>query len=148
MDPVNCAGLFTYGPTHHIGTNAEDEIDIEFSQWNKTCHGCNADLRFILPPVIASQRGFPRGNNFRSQRRNSDYREDGVVSGPHRIHADEWGSAHRNVVEVIKTENTPQTQPTFPRSLHRVASILVAVYKQTPAQEQSVVIRKFEFVAH
>lgn len=32
MDPTTVLGLFTYGPTHHIGTDAEDEIDIEFSQ--------------------------------------------------------------------------------------------------------------------
>ena len=38
MDPTTVLGLFTYGPAHHIGSDAEDEIDIEFSQWNKTCH--------------------------------------------------------------------------------------------------------------
>src|SRR5215467_1756592 len=37
MDPVTVLGLFPYGPTHGIGKDAMNEIDIEFSQWNKTC---------------------------------------------------------------------------------------------------------------
>ena len=44
MDPTTVLGLFTYGPTHHSGKDAENEIDIEFSQWNKTCRPCNADF--------------------------------------------------------------------------------------------------------
>lgn len=48
MDPTTVLGLFPYGPTQHIGLDAEDEIDIEFSHWNKTCHGCNADFT-VMP---------------------------------------------------------------------------------------------------
>src|SRR5262249_40528238 len=57
MNPTTVLGLFTYGPTHHIGTDAEDEIDIEFSQWNKTCHGCNAD--FTVYPATGHRK--PKG---------------------------------------------------------------------------------------
>src|ERR1041385_7529773 len=57
MDQTTVLGLFTYGPTHHIGTDAEDEIDIEFSQWNKTCHGCNAD--FTVYPATGHRK--PKG---------------------------------------------------------------------------------------
>ena len=49
MDPHTVLGLFPYGPTHGIGKDATNEIDIEFSQWNKTCV-CNADFT-VYPPV-------------------------------------------------------------------------------------------------
>ena len=44
MDKSTVLGLFPYGPIHQIGVDAENEIDIEFSKWNNTCHGCNADF--------------------------------------------------------------------------------------------------------
>src|SRR3974390_1591734 len=54
MDPVTVLGLFPYGPTHGIGKDASNEIDIEFSQWNRTCVS-NAD--FTVYPSVA------RGHN-------------------------------------------------------------------------------------
>ena len=43
-----CSAFFPYGPVRHIGKDAEDELDIEFSKWNNTlCKGaCNADFTF------------------------------------------------------------------------------------------------------
>ena len=48
MDKSTVLGLFPYGPVHHIGKDAENELDIEFSKWNNTlCKGaCNADFTF------------------------------------------------------------------------------------------------------
>ena len=48
MDKATVLGLFPYGPVRHIGKDAEDELDIEFSKWNNTlCKGaCNADFTF------------------------------------------------------------------------------------------------------
>src|SRR6266481_5871239 len=57
MDPTTVLGLFPYGPTHHIGVDAENEIDIEFSRWNKTCKGCNAD--FTVYPSTGNRK--PKG---------------------------------------------------------------------------------------
>src|SRR5262245_22451398 len=57
MDPTTVLGLFTYGPTHHIGTDAEDEIDIEFSPRSKTWHGVNAD--FTVDPATGHRK--PKG---------------------------------------------------------------------------------------
>jgi hypothetical protein len=57
MDPTTVLGLFPYGPVHHIGTDAENEIDIEFSKWNDTCHGCNAD--FTVYPSTGNRK--PKG---------------------------------------------------------------------------------------
>jgi len=42
-------GLFPYGPTHDIGVDGENEIDIEFSKWNDTTTGNNADFTYYPP---------------------------------------------------------------------------------------------------
>ena len=39
-------GLFPYGPTAGIGVDGENEIDIEFSKWNDTGSGNNADFTY------------------------------------------------------------------------------------------------------
>ncbi len=79
MDQTTVLGLFTYGPTHHIGADAENEIDIEFSQWNKTCHGCDAD--FTVYPSTGNRKPngiFQLGRQLPSQRWKPYYGKDGV----------------------------------------------------------------------
>ena len=34
MDPPVVLGLFPYGPQHNIGVDGENELDVEFSNWN------------------------------------------------------------------------------------------------------------------
>jgi hypothetical protein len=46
MDKSTVLGLFPYGPAAGIGVGGENEIDIEFSKWNNTCGGCNANFAF------------------------------------------------------------------------------------------------------
>ena len=148
MDPVIVLGLFTYGPTHHIGKDAEDEIDIEFSQWNKTCHGCNAD--FTVYPATGHRK--PKGV--------SVWEDNFKVSGGTLTTARmEWFPNHivftlmngaqpiGTVAEVIKTEQYTSDATNIPQVAAPVG-INLWCFKQTPAQDQSVVIRKFEFVAH
>ena len=48
MDPPIVLGLFTFGPERGIGVDGENEIDIEFSQWDGTAGRINAD--FTLYP--------------------------------------------------------------------------------------------------
>ncbi len=148
MDPTTVLGLFTYGPTHHIGTDAEDEIDIEFSQWNKTCHGCNAD--FTVYPATGHRK--PKGvsaweDNFR------------VSGGTLTTARMEWFPDHtmftlKNgsqpigiVADVIKTETYTSDATNIPQVAAPVG-INLWCFRQTPAQDQSVTIRKFDFVAH
>jgi hypothetical protein len=51
MDPTIVIGLFSYGPTHKIGSDAEEEIDIEFSAWNHNQpKPINADFT-VYPPT-------------------------------------------------------------------------------------------------
>ena len=148
MDPTTVLGLFTYGPTHHIGADAENEIDIEFSQWNKTCHACNAD--FTVYPSTGNRK--PNGvsaweDNFHVERRQPHHGEDGVVSGSHRLHADEWRSPHR---EPSQTSSRPKPTLQSATNIPQVAApvgINLWCFKHTPAKDQSVVIRDFQFVA-
>lgn len=148
MDPTTVLGLFTYGPTHHIGTDAEDEIDIEFSQWNKTCQPCNAD--FTVYPATGHRK--PKGV--------SAWEDNFQVSGGTLTTARmEWFPDHivftlmngaqpiGTVADVIKTETYSSDAANIPQVAAPVG-INLWCFKQTPAQQQSVVIRKFEFLAH
>jgi hypothetical protein len=148
MDPTTVLGLFTYGPAHHIGTNAEDEIDIEFSRWNKTCHGCNAD--FTVYPATGHRK--PKGvsaweDNFQvsggtlttaRMERFRDHILFTVMNGAQPI---------GTVNDVIKTETYTSDATNIPQSAAPVG-INLWCFKQTPAQDQSVIIRKFEFLTH
>lgn len=147
MDPTTVLGLFTYGPTHHIGADAENEIDIEFSQWNKTCKDCNAD--FTVYPSTGNRK--PNGV--------SAWEDNFRVSGENVTTArTEWSSDHivftlmkgvqpiGTVADVIKTETYSSDKTNIPQVASPVG-INLWCFKQTPAKDQSVVIRDFQFVA-
>ena len=97
MDQTTVLGLFTYGPVHHSGADAENEIDIEFSQWNKTCpHPCNAD--FTVYPSTGNhkpERRFRLGRQLPGQWWKPHHGKNGMEIRPNRVHADEWRSSHR-----------------------------------------------------
>ena len=146
MDPVTVLGLFTYGPTHRIGVDAENEIDIEFSQWNKTCQPCNAD--FTVYPSTGHRK--PKGV--------SAWEDNFHVSGGTLTTArTEWFPDHivftlmngaqpiGTVAEVIKTETYTSERTNIPQ-VPTPVGINLWCFKQTPAKEQSVVIRDFQFV--
>ena len=148
MDPTTVLGLFSYGPTHHIGTDAEDEIDIEFSQWNKTCQPCNAD--FTVYPATGHRK--PKGV--------SAWEDNFHVSGGTLTTARfEWFPDHivftlmndaqpiGKVADVIKAETYSSDATNIPQTAAPVGINLWS-FKQTPSQGQSVVIRDFEFAAH
>lgn len=148
MDPTTVLGLFTYGPVHHIGTDAEDEIDIEFSQWNKTCAPCNAD--FTVYPATGHRK--PKGVSAWED----NFHVNGGTVTTARM---EWFPDHivftlmngvqpiRTVADVIKTETYTSDATNIPQVAAPVG-INLWCFKQTPGQDQSVVIRKFEFLAH
>jgi len=145
MDPTTVLGLFTYGPTQHIGVDAENEIDIEFSQWNKTCHGCNAD--FTVYPSTGNKK--PKGvsaweDNFR------------VSGGTLTTARTEWFQDHivftlmhgaqpiGTTTEVIKTETYTSDKTNIPQEPVPVG-INLWCFKATPAANQSVIIRDFRY---
>ncbi len=148
MDPTTVLGLFTYGPAHHVGSNAEDEIDIEFSQWDGTCHGCNAD--FTVYPSTGHRK--PNGissweDNFQVSggdltTARMEWRSDRIefilMNGVHPI-----GS----VADVIKTETYSADTTNIPQTPAPVG-INLWCFKRTPSQQQSAVIRDFQFVPY
>lgn len=146
MSPTTVVGLFTYGPTHHIGVDAENEIDIEFSQWNKTCHGCNAD--FTVYPSTGNRK--PKGV--------SAWEDNFHVDGEHLTTARiEWHSDHivftlmkgvhpiGSVADILKTETYQSEKTNIPQEAAPVG-INLWCFKKTPGTHQSIVIRDFEFV--
>lgn len=147
MDPVTVLGLFTYGPEHHKGANAENEIDIEFSQWNRTCKPCNAD--FTVYPSTGNRK--PKGV--------SAWEDNFHVSGGTLTTARmEWFPDHivftlmdgaqpiGSTDKVIKTETYSSDKTNIPQVAAPVG-INLWCFKQTPAVNQSAVIRDFQFVA-
>ena len=148
MDPTTVLGLFPYGPVHKIGADAENEIDIEFSQWNKTCHGCNAD--FTVYPSTGNRK--PKGvsaweDNFHVSGGNlttarmewfSDHIVFTLMNGAHPIGTTE---------DVIKTETYSSTATNIPQ-VEMPVGINLWCFKQAPNENQSVIIRDFQFVAH
>jgi hypothetical protein len=147
MDPTTVLGLFTYGPVHHSGGDAENEIDIEFSQWNNTCHGCNAD--FTVYPSTGNRK--PKGV--------SAWEDNFRVSGGNTTTARmEWNPDHivftlmngvqpiGSVADVIKTETYRSDATNIPQ-VPAPVGINLWCFKQTPSKEQSVVIRDFRFAA-
>ena len=148
MDPTTVLGLFPYGPVHKIGADAENEIDIEFSQWNKTCHGCNAD--FTVYPSTGNRK--PKGvsaweDNFHVTggtltTARMEWFPDHIVftlmNGAHPIGTTE---------DVIKAETYSSTVTNIPQEKFPVG-INLWCFKKTPEKDQSVVIRDFQFAAH
>ena len=146
MDPTTVLGLFTYGPTHHAGVDAENEIDIEFSQWNKTCHGCNAD--FTVYPSTGNRK--PQGVSAWED----NFHVDGEGLTTARM---EWYPDHivftlmkgaqpiDSVADVIKTETYTSDKKNIPQEPAPVG-INLWCFKQTPEKTQLVVIRDFRFV--
>ena len=145
LDPTTVLGLFAYGPTHRIGVDAEDEIDIEFSQWNKTCNGSNAD--FTVYPATGHRR--PDGK--------SAWEDNFQVSGGNLTTARmEWFPDHivftlmngiqpmGKIADVIKTETYSSTAADIPQVAMPVG-INLWCFKKTPEKEQHVTIHSFVF---
>jgi len=146
MDKSSVLGLFTYGPASHVGVDGENEIDIEFSRWNDTCHECNAD--FTVYPSTGNRK--PDGtssweDNFHIicetlTTARMEWTPDQVIFTimkgiqPIGITAD-----------VLKTETYHSSNTNIPQ----VASSLGInfwCFQKTPATDQSVVIRDFQFI--
>jgi hypothetical protein len=147
FDPTTVLGLFNYGARAGIGVDAENEIDIEFSQWNNTCHGCNADFTFY--PSTGNKSLGPMEDNF-------TYNPNGSTLTTARF---EWSST-RIVATIMSglqpigaTANVLQTltfaPPNYAARIPQVPLPLAMnlwCFKSTPAANQEVIIRNFQFV--
>jgi hypothetical protein len=147
MDKSTVLGLFSYGPAHHVGVDGENEIDIEFSQWNKTCSGCNAD--FTVYPLTGNRK--PDGS--------PSSEENFYVAGETLTTARmEWRSGEivftimngvqpiGTTANVIRTKTYMSNTVSIPQDA-AAAGINLWCFQKTPSKDQSVVIRDFQFVA-
>jgi hypothetical protein len=145
MDKSTVLGLFPYGPANGIGVDGEDEIDIEFSQWNNTCGGCNADFT-VYPSTGNRKKGgapswqddfYVTGENLTTARMQwaSDQVKFTIMKGVQPI---------GTTAGVIKTKTYNSTTTNIPQDALPVG-INLWCFEKTPARDQSVMIRDFEF---
>jgi hypothetical protein len=147
MDKSTVLGLFNYGARAGIGVDSENEIDIEFSQWNDTCHGCNADFTFY--PATGNKLLGPMEDNF-------TYNPKGSVLTTARF---EW-SSDRIVATIMRGLQTIDTTAgvlqTFTFAPHDYTARIpqrplplamnLWCFRATPATDQEVIVRNFHFV--
>jgi hypothetical protein len=146
MDKSAVLGLFSYGPAHHVGVDGENEIDIEFSQWNRTCGGCNAD--FTVYPSTGNRK--PDGS--------SSWEDNFHITGGSLTTARmEWRSGAivftimngvqpiGTIANVIRTKTYVSNAINIPQDAASVG-INLWCFQKTPSKDQSVVIRDFQFV--
>jgi hypothetical protein len=147
MDKSTVLGLFNYGARAGIGVDAENEIDIEFSQWNNTCHGCNADFTFY--PATNNKVLGPMEDNF-------TYDPNGSTLTTARF---EWtstrivGTIMSGLQSIGTTANVLQTLTYAPPDYTaRIPQVPLPVamnlwcFHELPASDQEVIIRSFTFV--
>jgi len=146
MDKSVVLGLFTYGPARHVGVDGENEIDIEFSQWDGTCGDCNAD--FTVYPSTGNRK--PHGH--------SSWEDNFHITGGSLTTARmEWRPGEivftimngvqpmGTTANVIRTETYASDAMNIPQDAAAVG-INLWCFQGTPSKNQSVVIRDFQFV--
>ncbi|HTZ47534.1 MAG TPA: hypothetical protein VMH20_08080 [Verrucomicrobiae bacterium] len=148
MDPTTVLGLFNYGAKAGVGVDAENEIDIEFSQWNKTCSGCNADFTFY--PSTGNKSLGPMEDNFTYDPKGSTLTTARFEWSSTRI----AGTIMSGLQPIGTTANVLQTitfaPPDYAARIPQVPLPLAMnlwCFKATPASNQEVILRSFEFVA-
>ncbi len=147
MDKSTVLGLFSYGPQVGIGANAENEIDIEFSQWNNTCSGCNADFTFW--PTTGNQSLGPKEDNFKIDLSGSTLTTARFEWSSTKI----VGTIMSGLQPLGTTANVLQTltfaPPDYAARIPQVPlplGINFWCFKVPPASDQEVIIRDFQFV--
>ena len=151
MDKGVVLGLFPYGPTAGIGVDGENEIDIEFSKWNDTGSGNNADFTYY-PPT-----GFGTSDYQASFEHNFFVNFEGATLSTSRI---EWTSTTINSTIMTGFQPIGTTanvispndfyQPSNPKTkIPQVAlplGINLWTYGSKPTRELDIIIHDFTFV--
>jgi hypothetical protein len=147
MDPTTVLGLFNYGAKAGIGVDAENEIDIEFSRWNNTCRGCNADFTFY--PATGNKALGPMEDNFTYDPKGSTLTTARFEWSSTRI----VGTIMSGLQPIGTTSNVLQTltfaPPDYTARIPQVPippAMNLWCFKATPAADQEVILRNFQFV--
>ena len=149
MDPPVVLGLFPYGPANNIGKDGENELDIEFSNWNGN---------FYPTPINADFTDYP-STGHRRRHSQSAWEDDFYL--PARPAATtariEWSSDRvaftlmRGLVPVGKTRHVIKRDVykgntvTIPQDAIPVGMNLWC-WQVPPTHTWDIVVRKFEFV--
>ncbi len=148
MDPPVVLGLFPYGPRNGIGVDAENELDIEFSNWNGEDGEINAD--FTDYPSTGNK--LPGGksaweDNFKAS--------SSPANTTARI---QWSSTSAiftlmgglqpigTTANIIKQETFKGNNVTIPQAAIPVGMNLWS-FKAKPAHSWEIVIRSFQYQA-
>jgi hypothetical protein len=144
MDPVTVLGLFPYGPTHGIGTDATNEIDIEFSKWGNTCV-CNAD--FTIYPSVSRQGKPSYELNFKVDQGTNLTTARMVWSATRVVFTLMSGDQPiGTTANVLKTETfTPAKAGDIPQQ-PIPTGINFWAFKAVPATNQSAIVRSFQYM--
>jgi hypothetical protein len=147
LDKSTVLGLFPYGPKAGIGVDAENEIDIEFSKWNDTCHGCNADFTFY--PATGNKSLGPKEDNF-----TINLKGETLLTARF-----EWTSTRivatiMSGLQPIGTTSKVLQSLTFSPSDYaaRIPQVPLPLgmnlwcFKATPAADQEIILRNFQFL--
>jgi hypothetical protein len=147
MDPTTVLGLFNYGARAGIGVDAENEIDIEFSRWNNTCHGCNADFTFY--PSTGNKALGPMEDNFIYDPHGSTLTTARFEWTSMRIAATIMGGLQplgttANILQTLAFSPDDYTVriPQVPLPL----AMNLWCFKSTPTSAQEIILRNFQFV--
>ena len=143
MDQTTVLGLFTYGPANNIGVDGEDEIDVEFSQWDRTC-ACDADFT-VYPATGHGRNGNPSWeDNFRA--RGSELTTARMEWSSEKIIFTLMKGVHPigETADVIKTETYSSNTSNIPQSALPVG-INLWCFQATPQVPQYVTIRDFQY---
>lgn len=149
MDPTIVIGLFSYGPVHHLGEDAENEIDIEFSQWNHNQpKPINADFT-VYPPA-----GFKRANGVSAWEDNFN-----VVERPQQTTVRFVWSADKidfylmsGIVPITASPDHVLKHNTLTSDGTNIPHVALPIgmnlwsFKQPPQHEWEIVIRRFDYV--
>ncbi len=147
MEKPIVLGLFPYGPKAGIGVDAENEIDIEFSKWNDTCHGCNADFTFY--PATGNKSLGAKEDNFKISLNGGTQTTARIAWSSKRIVA----TIMSGLQPIGTTANVLQTL-TFspPDYTARIPQVPLPLgmnlwsFKTIPTEEQEVIVRDFQYV--
>ncbi len=147
LDKSTVLGLFPYGPKAGIGVDAENEIDIEFSKWNDTCHGCNADFTFY--PATGNKSLGPKEDNFTINLKGEMFLTARFEWTSTRIVATIMGGLQ----PIGTTANVLQSLTYSPADYAaRIPQVPLPLgmnlwcFKATPAADQEVILRNFQFL--
>jgi hypothetical protein len=97
MDKSTVLGLFPYGPVHHIGSRCGERDRHRVFQVEQYLSRLQCGFH-RLPRDRKPQKGwrFRLGRQLPRRGRRADHSKDRMGRGPHHVHSDERGPAHRH----------------------------------------------------